>query len=629
LTKRAETPTEREALAAGFEPADEAKWRALVDKVLKGADFERRLVSRTDDGIAIGPLYTRGNVVPGAEDSIPGVAPFARGFGGARHPRGWRIAQIRTEQDPAALGAAIADDVAGGVEAITIRLQAPGQTGLAADFRALEAALTNVPLDKVRLSLMPGKQSIHGGLALTGVARALGAAGSVAGLGIDPLGTLARTGDLHLMRPGVATFTLSPPWPAKPGATLVADARPYHEAGGSEAQELAALAATLVAYLRALEGEGLAPRDAIGRIALHVAVDADLFLGIAKLRAARRLVWRVAEACGAGEAARGMSLSVTTSERMMTRRDPWVNLLRTTAACAAAAIGGADEIAVLPFSWPLGEPDAFARRIARNVGLVLREEASLGLIADPAGGSWHLEQLTEDLARKGWTIFQDWEREGGMLAALAGGRVQDEIAAVAEARTAKLASGKIELTGTSAFPRLGDDGMTVTPWPAAPPLPSDPAVRPLPARRLAEPFETLRERADAAGTEPRIFIAPLGTPAEHGPRVTWTANLLASGGIGVIAGDGFTASGESGRAFAESGASVACICGTDQSYAELGEATAMALKSAGARKVYLAGFPGTSEAAPRVAGVDGFLHAGIDRIAALEALQRDLGLAEG
>jgi methylmalonyl-CoA mutase len=629
LTKPDENPTTHEALAAGFEVADEAKWRALVDKVLKGADFERRLVNRTDDGIAIKPLYTRANAVPGADEAVPGVAPFARGFGRPRPARGWRIAQIRTEQDPAVLGTAIADDIAGGVEAITIRLQAPGQTGLAADFRALEAALAHVPLGKVRLSLMPGSHSIHGGLALTGVARARGAAGSVAGLGIDPLGTLARTGELHLMRAGAASFTLSPPWPAKPGATFVADARPYHEASGSEAQELAALVSTLVAYLRGLEGEGLAPRDGLGRIALHVAVDADLFLVIAKLRAARRLVWRVAEACRAGEAARGMSLSVTTSERMMSRRDPWVNLLRTTAACAAAAIGGADEITLLPFSWPLGEPDAFARRIARNVGLVLREEASLGLIADPAGGSWHLEQLTEDLAREGWAIFQDWEREGGMLAALASGRVQDEIAAVAEARAAKLASGETELTGTSAFPQLGDDGITATSWPVAPPLPSEPAVRPLLARRLAEPFEALRDRAAAAGAVPRVFIAPLGTPAEHVAHVTWTANLLAAGGIGVIAGDGFTASGEAGLAFAESGAPVACICGTDQSYAELGEATAMALKAAGAGKVYLAGRPGTNEAALKAAGVDGFLHAGIDRIAVLEALQRDLAVVDG
>ena len=181
MTKPDTTPATPEALAAGFDAANEATWRALVDKVLKGGDFERRLVSRTDDGLRIAPLYTQSDTVAGADDAAPGVTPFTRGFGKARHDRGWRIAQLRTERDPATLYAAIAEDIAGGVEAVTIRLEAPGQTGLPADFRALETALANVPLDHVKLSLMPGNQSIHGGLALTGVARARGVPGSVAG----------------------------------------------------------------------------------------------------------------------------------------------------------------------------------------------------------------------------------------------------------------------------------------------------------------------------------------------------------------------------------------------------------------------------------------------------------------
>ena len=476
------------------------------------------------------------------------------------------------------------------------------------------------------MSLQAGSQAIHAALALTTVLKQRGALAAIAGLGIDPLGTLMRTGELTLLRSDGRGFALGVPWLPVPAATLLADARPVHEAGGSEAQELAALVSTLVVYLRCAEAEGLAPANALPRIGLAMAVDADLFLTIAKLRAARRLVWRVAEACGAGEVAARMTLSASTSERMMTRRDPWVNLLRTTAACAGAAFGGAHDITVLPHSWALGQPDPFARRIARNIGLVLREEAALGRVADPAGGAWFVEKLTDDLARKAWEIFQEWEAEGGMQAALTSGLVQDQVAAVCEARAQAITTGRIELTGTSAFPQLDDDGLTVTPWPAAPQLSSAPAVRPLVASRLAAPFERLRDAADACPKRPRVFLASLGSTAEHGARATWIANVLSSGGIAAITGDGFTNSADAGRAFAGSGATVACICASDAAIGELAEATAMALKGAGAAKVYLAGRPRQQEAALRAAGVDGFIHAGIDAVAMLGQLHQDLAV---
>jgi len=331
-------------------------------------------------------------------------------------------------------------------------------------------------------------------------------------------------------------------------------------------------------------------------------------------------VWRVADACGAGEMAGRVPLAVTTSERMMARRDPWVNMLRVTAACAAAAMAGADEIAVLPFTWPLGKPDAFARRVARNVGLVLREESALGRIADPAGGAFALEQLTADLARKAWEIFQEWEAEGGMLAALIGGLVQDQVAAVADQREHAIATGRISLTGASAFPRLGSDGVTVVPWPPAPAVHSQVVARPLTPRPLAAAFERLRDRAEAAKVPPRVFLASLGTPAEHGARSIWITNVLAAGGIAAMATDGFTSSADVGRAFAASGAAVACICSTDAIYGELAEAAAMALKGAGATTVYLAGRPGGQEQALRAAGVDGFLFAGMDAVATLSTI---------
>jgi len=360
-----------------------------------------------------------------------------------------------------------------------------------------------------------------------------------------------------------------------------------------------------------------------------LAADADLFLSIAKLRAARSLMARVAEACGAGEAAGALHLTASTSERMMAKRDPWVNMLRTTVACAGAVFGGADAISVLPFTWALGKPDRFAHRIARNTQLVLMEESALGRVADPAHGAWFIEQLTSDLAQKAWTLFQSIEAEGGMAPALAAGFIQDEIGKVAAERADRLAHGASELTGISAFPRLAADGVDVAPHPpVAPIVSSGVRVQPLPMRRLAEPFERLRDAADAhlarTGQRPQVFLASLGETAVHLARTTWTKNFLAAGGIEALAGADLNTSAEAGKAFADSGASVACICSSDATYLELGEATAAVLKAAGAKEVLLAGRPASEEKALRCAGVDTFVFTGCDAIAVLSRLHEVL-----
>ena len=316
---------------------------------------------------------------------------------------------------------------------------------------------------------------------------------------------------------------------------------------------------------------------------------------------------------------------------MMARRDPWVNMLRTTIACAGSAIGGADAISVLPFTHALGRPDAFARRIARNTQTVLAEESGLGRVLDPAAGSGALESLTASLAAKAWELFQAIEARGGMAAALESGYMRDEIGALAARRARDIAALKTELTGVNAFPRLGDDGVSVAP--PEPALPADlngTRISPLVARRLAEPFEALRDAADAharrTGAAPKVFLATLGDLASYNARSTWTQNFLAAGGIEAIPSGDVRATPELGRAFAGSGATVACLCGADGSYAELGEAAAGVLKQAGARPVLLAGRPGGLEQPLRAAGVDGFVHLGADAVALLTELHRRLGV---
>jgi methylmalonyl-CoA mutase len=298
-------------------------------------------------------------------------------------------------------------------------------------------------------------------------------------------------------------------------------------------------------------------------------------------------------------------------------------------ACAAAAFGGADAIGVLPFTWALGKPDRFALRIARNTQLVLQEESALGRVRDPAHGAWFVETLTADLAHRAWTLFQAIEAQGGMARALESGFMQDEIGSIASARADRIAHGHMELTGVSAFPLLAADGLVVEPHPAASPIVTGgTSVVPLAARRLAEPFERLRATADAhlarVGRRPQVFLVTLGEMAVHAARTTWAKNFLAAGGIETIASGDLTNSADAGKAFADSGCTVACICSSDAIYAELAEATAGALKAAGAKQVLLAGLPKAQARALRQAGVDTFVFAGGDAVATLGQLHEVL-----
>jgi methylmalonyl-CoA mutase len=620
------------SLTNDFPQPTEAQWRGLVDKLLKGGDFEKRLVARTEDGIAIQPLYVRSGQA-GQDASIAA--------GTARRGLGWDICQIHAEPNPAIANAAILDDLADGATSIQLQIAAPGWSGLPYDGASLGRALDGVLLEVCPIALVAGEYTpdAAGSLMALWQQRGLADDGRLGAFNYDPLGTLAQTGALYHpveralgIAAGLVGDTRS-----MPGVTaLAANGSIWHWGGATDAQELAYVLSSLVAYLRACETAGVAPADSLPKMAVTLAADADQLMGLAKFRAIRVLMARMAEACGAGSAAARVPVTAETSRRMMTRRDPWVNLLRTTMACATAAMGGADRIVVLPFSWAIGKPDAFARRIARNTHHVLIEEAGLGRVFDPAAGSFAIEALTRDLAAKAWTIFQEIEAKGGMAAALQSGFVQQQLAAAQTARMQRLAQGQIEQTGTSAFPSLGSDGVTVAPWPedARSAELNGARVTPLVMQRLSEPFEQFRDWADdvrvRTGKAPTVFLAQLGDPAEFAARATWVRNFLAAGGIETMvpagaAGGGFLSSVPLGAAFGESGLSVAVLCGTDVAYDTLGEAAASVLKQAGARMVLLAGRPKAQEASLKAAGVDVMMFAGGDRIATLKALQTAVG----
>jgi methylmalonyl-CoA mutase len=345
---------------------------------------------------------------------------------------------------------------------------------------------------------------------------------------------------------------------------------------------------------------------------------------MAKFRAMRKLWRRVEDACGL--APKPALIAAETAWRMMARRDPYVNMLRTTIAVAAAALGGADSVAVLPHTAALGLPDAFARRVARNTQLVLLEESNLFRVADPAAGSGAIEDFTEQLCHAAWDLFQQIERSGGAAAALESGLIQEKIAAVRNKRLSAVAHGRDPLTGVSLFPNLHDAPVSVL---QAAPVATAEESGPqrctlLPRIRLAEPFERLRDASDAilaqSGARPKIFLATLGTAADFNARAGFAKNFFEAGGIETVERHG--AETKLAADFEASGAALACLCGTDKTYQTEAAGAAAELKAAGARHIYLAGAPGPDEAACRNAGVQTFVYTGCDTLATLEAAHR-------
>lgn len=611
-------PDDGLSLAAEFPDATHEQWQRLVSGVLQksgkdvtGTAAEEALSTTIEDGVTTRPLYTARDSAPDA--GLPGFAPFVRGGRAEGNAAGgWDVRQRHTGTDPEATRTAVLADLENGVTSLWLGV---GPAGVPVS--GLARALDGVYLDLCPVVLDPGSAFAPAAAELLRLyaEREVPDEAVRGNLGADPLGYEARTGE-PLGHDGVAELarTCGQRYPGL--RTMVVDALPYHGAGASAAQELGASLATGVAYLRELTAAGLTVEEACAQLEFRYAATADQFLTIAKLRAARRLWARVAEACGA-PAAGAQRQHAVTSPVMMTRRDPWVNMLRTTVASLGAGVGGADAVTVLPFDDALGMPDAFARRIARNTSTILIEESHLAKVVDPAGGSWYVESQTDQLAHAGWEFFQEIERAGGQAAALRSGLVGERIAATWDARSRKLSRRREPITGVSEFPQLDERSVEREPAPARP-------SGGLPSVRRDELFEALRARSDAhlarTGARPRVFLAALGPAAAHTARASFAANLFMAGGIEPVH-DPVTVDAETAaEAFAASGTSVACLVSSDALYAEQAEPVAAALKGAGAGQVYLAG-------KGAYAGVDVNVFAGCDAVAHLTSVLDSLGVA--
>lgn len=598
----ADDPSTPIALATGLTPS-RAKWERDTAAVLRKSgrltedDPDAKawdvLTTTTLDGVRITPLGTEEATADLPDDGLPGQSPFVRGTVPMREFGAWDIRAGYTDPDPERTADHVATDLENGVNSLWFTV---GPDGL--DPSDLEHVLDPVLVDLAPVVIDDPHDPLGSAQALAAVLENKSTdLHPGINLGADPLGNALR---------GVGVTDLAVAVEVARRARelgvrgIVVDGTAVHDAGGSDVQELAWLLAAGSTYLRALHDAGFDLDDAAGLLEFRLAATVEQFPTIAKFRAARRLWARVTELSGVGESARGMVQHAVTSRPMMSTYDPYVNMLRTSVAAFSAGVGGATSVTVFPFDEPLGLPEAFSRRIARNTSSLLISESHVALVTDPGGGSHLVDSLTEDMARAAWEAFGVIEQAGGVEQALSDGLITGDIERIVDERARLIARRRWPLTGVSEFPNLHEE------LPERRPYPTPPRVR-----RYAHEFEAMRDERAAVP----VFLATMGSVAQHTARATFAANLFAAGGIDTVAAGATT--GVDDVLAAYDGAPVVCLCGPDGLYADWGAELVTALRDAGATHVILAGKADV--------GADVTAAAGLDALAFLRETRKELG----
>lgn len=486
-----------EALFADFAPATYAQWVEAVRESLRGKPVES-LVKSTYEGIDIHPLPQPDNLATITHRrALPGQFPFLRGASASGYrARPWLIAQDLDLSEPEAFNEALKDALANGQSAImlgeTLRLNEPADMQ-----RALEGiGLRQYPVFIRSTARLAGVYDLLQTVFTNAETLELRGCAS-----IDPLADLARTGVMpadafdqlaaHVRRVGEKSPQLG---------SVAVDTGAYHDAGASAVQELALAIATGVSYMRELRKRGFSADAVAGKMQVFLNIGENFFIEVAKFRAVKLLWAQVLRAFGIDEGAGRIGLHARSGNRNKARRDPHVNLLRLTTEALSAAIGGVDSIQLTPFDQPLGKSNELSRRLGRNLQLILQEELRLVELIDPAGGAWHVEKLTDQLARRAWAQFQEIERRGGLLACLEAGYPQAEIAAVAEQRKRDMAAGAAVLVGSNRYANPDESRPPPRKQASATCEPARGGgkitAKPLEPLRLAEPFEARQQLSE-------------------------------------------------------------------------------------------------------------------------------------
>ncbi|MDX6277661.1 MAG: methylmalonyl-CoA mutase, partial [Nocardioidaceae bacterium] len=590
-------------MADGIEHTEQ-EWESATAAVLRKSrrlaedapdhDVWATLATTTLDDISVTPLGTPALTAELGDNGLPGQAPYTRGATASRELDGWDVRAWFADPDPKRTAADVITDIENGVNSLWLSV---GTAGVPID--ALATILEPVFVDLAAVVIEAPFEPVEAAQALAAVLTDKGVdAAPGTSFGVDPIGAAFRGRGVVDFDAAIEVARLAQPLGVR---AFTVDATAVHDAGASDVQELAYSLATGAQYLRLLVEAGFTIEEAAGLIDFRYAATDEQFPTIAKFRAARRLWNRVAELSGVSTAAAGQLQHAVTSRPMMSKYDPYVNMLRTTVAAFAAGVGGAAAVTVLPFDEPLGLPEAFSRRIARNTSSLLISESHVAVVADPAGGAYAVEKLTDDMARAAWELFGEIDSTDSLEAALS--LVRERVEATVSDRALAIAKRTRPITGISEFPNLHET------------LPERrPYSEPLQVLRYAGEFEALRDDRCAMP----VFLATMGTVAAHTARATFAANLLASGGVDTVIAGPTDGADDVIAAYSEAGSvPVVCLAGPDKAYEAWGAELITALREAGAAYVVVAGKNSLDADATAAIGLDAlaFLRATREKLA--------------
>ena len=693
-----------------FTPPTDEEWKAACEALLKGAPFEKKMFTKTYEGITFDPMYTRKHtedILP--KGVMPGMGDYLRGVDAAGYiGKPWGIAQacdetlpaennelLRHEHDKGATIYHIVLDTASRTGVDARQAEAVGDTGTSVTtVEDMHVLLTGLDLAKFPLYVYAGANAVP---LLALVAAARRAAGedmaAVRGIvGADPIGALAADGKLPAsLDAHYDSLAAAARWAtvnAPHLRTVFVRSDVYSNGGANDVQEVASVLATATAYLRALCERGLTIDEAASQIAFAFSMGANFFLQIAKLRAVRPLWAQIVGAFGGSAEAQKMRIHARPALFFKTIYDPYVNMLRNTTEIFSGVVGGIDSFESAPFDEPIRKGDEFSRRIARNVQIMLQEEFGLLQPIDPAGGSWAVETLTRQMKEKIWAEFQRIEKEGGIIAALRAGSLQESVAAVLAARFKNADLRRDRIVGNNMYPNMTETlldrreedtaamkqarketidaylsdidaehckkalaafkadgalghgieaalaGATIAELMAAVTegKGSSETVAAIAPHRWSERFEALRQRTEdykaAKNDNVKIFLANMGPIPQHKARADFTTGFLQVGAFEVLGNDGFKTVEEAAEAARASGADAVVICSTDATYPEIVPALAPKLHEVLPNaRVFLAG------AAPKDlletynnAGIDEYISVKANCYEVLERLQKKKGM---
>lgn len=608
------------------------EWESQAVDSLKGKAIET-FQATTYENIKLKPLYTQEDVrnvsqFPGGTDYRRGADPL--GYFG----HNWKVAQRLSYRTAEELKEKLVQALSHGQNALSFELSDEffSQDHFMADL------LTEV-FKKYPFAMDANEYQKKFLTSLEIVAKTAEDRAKVTGyIGSDPLSSFAVQGSIPTNPDAFFTQwseTVRQANEKFPGLrTILINTAPYHNGGANAIQELGIALASGVYYIQLLLDKGMELEEAFAKVIFNFSIGTNFFIEIAKLRAAR-IVWnKIGEVYGVDEKSRGMQIAAETSRMTQTVFDPYVNILRSGNEAFAAVLGGIQYLHVRSFDDIIGS-NSFSDRIARNTQLILQQEAHLQQVIDPAGGSWYVEALTQELAEQAWAFFQEIETSGGMIAALKSNWIQEKIAAVHEKRQHDIFTRNKMIVGTNMFVNLkANETISEEKGAELPQSGNDQyermSIPSIPQTRLSEPYESLRKRSAAlkqkAGVEPEVALICLGSLKQYKPRLDFVKGFLAAGGINVVASDSVL-SPEMAKEFLEAqSCKHVCICGSNDLYPTLGFEIVKLIKGEFLDwTTYLAGLPEKQEQSKwKEAGLKQFFYAGSNCYEALSAILSEM-----